>query len=320
MRAIFGPVLSRRLGRSLGIDPFIEKSCDWNCIYCQLGRTRRPRAERRPHRALPEVLGELDEVLREVGPGEIDWITIVGSGEPTLDAGLGALIDGIRERTTIPLAVITNGSLLVRPDVREELARVDAVLPSLSGGSERLFRRIHRPARGLTLRDHVRGLAEFRAMYRGHYWLEVMLIHDLNTTEEALCELGAAIERIKPDAIHVLLPTRPPAEPRVEPATREDVARAVSVLSRHATILAPLPTGEYDALGIDDPVTAAVDLVARHPVTDEEMRGALARWSGDAAGHALAVLRLDPRVRLVDRVGQRFWVSASGFYPGERRT
>jgi wyosine [tRNA(Phe)-imidazoG37] synthetase (radical SAM superfamily) len=306
------------LGRSLGIDPLISKYCDWSCIYCQLGRTRHRTTARVFHRPVSLVLGELDETLRAAGPHDIDWITIVGSGEPTLVVDLADLIAGIRKRTDTPIALITNGSLLGWPDLREEIAGVDAVLPSLDAGSEELFQRINNPAKGLTLKEHIEGLCALRRTFKGRVWLEIMLLHAVNTGEEALSDLRDAVERIAPDAVHLVVPTRPCAQSWVSAATDEEVARAAEVLGAVAPILPPKSVGEYGNLGFDDPLAHAVELITRHPVCDEEMRTALVSWTGRGADEVLSRLGEDPRVQTIRRGSQVFWVPAMGDYVGER--
>jgi wyosine [tRNA(Phe)-imidazoG37] synthetase (radical SAM superfamily) len=219
------------------------------------------------------------------------------------------------------LAVITNGSLLWRHDVRHDLAATDAVLPTLDAGSEELFQRINRPAPGLSLRRHVAGLRAFRRAYDGKLWLEVMLLHGVNTTPEAVSDLAEQVARIEPDAIHLTLPTRPPAERWVRPATEDEVEQVAEALSKHAPILAQRPEGAFEALRSQDPVESACDLVARHPVSESEMREALESWAGEASAELLARLESDGRVHRVKRGGRRFWVSAASDFcsrPDER--
>ena len=189
MNCVFGPVPSRRLGQSLGIDTIPLKTCNWNCVYCQLGRTTPLSNERRTLAPVEVVLDEAEAALRACG-GNVDWITFVGSGEPTLHSGLGRMIRETRAMTSVPIAVITNGALLRREDVRRELASADAVMPSLDAGSEDLYRTINRPYPGLTLARHFEGLAAFRQSFSGRLWVEVMLVAGLNDTEPALRDLA----------------------------------------------------------------------------------------------------------------------------------
>ena len=141
---VFGPVFSRRLGMSLGIDPIPQKTCNWNCVYCQLGRTTPLTGHRGEFVPAREILSEVHDRLASLDPEGLDWVTIVGSGEPLLNSGIGALIRGIKATTKVPLAVITNGSLFSLPEVRKEILPADAVLPTLDVGSAELFRLLNR--------------------------------------------------------------------------------------------------------------------------------------------------------------------------------
>ena len=186
MKSVFGPVPSRRLGQSLGIDPIPLKTCNWNCVYCQLGRSRPLTNIQREYIPRRAILEEIKQVLSRYQPGEIDWITFVGSGEPTLHSGLGWLISEVKALTTLPVAVITNGARLYQPETRRQLALADAVLPSLDAGNPRLYRKINRPWPKLTFEHLVEGMVAFRQEYQGKLWLEIMLIRGLNDTVRIL--------------------------------------------------------------------------------------------------------------------------------------
>ena len=180
MKYVFGPVPSRRLGQSLGIDPIPFKTCNWNCVYCQLGRTTPLTLERKEFIPPADILNEVQQVIETSSPGKINWITFVGSGEPTLHSKLGQMILQVKKWTDIPVAVITNGSLLYLPEVRDELAAADAVMPTLDAGNSRLYRQINRAAPRFTLDLLVEGMEIFRKMYRGKLWIEVMLLKGIN--------------------------------------------------------------------------------------------------------------------------------------------
>lgn len=209
MKFVFGPVPSRRLGQSLGIDPVPLKTCNWNCVYCQLGRSRPLFNERKDYFPVQDMIFEVQEALTAHKPGEIDWVTLIGSGETTLHSGIGDLIRQVKALTPLPVAVITNGSLLYRPDVRQELVAADTVLPSLDAGDENTYQKINRPHPDLTFKRLVEGLSAFRKVYRGKFWVEVILVHDLNDTEAALMQIAGQLEKIQPDEVHILQPTRP---------------------------------------------------------------------------------------------------------------
>jgi len=312
MNYVFGPVPSRRLGKSLGIDPIPLKTCNWSCVYCQLGRTRPLTNERRSYNPREDIMAEVQQALAAHQTGEIDWITFVGSGEPALHSELGWLIQHVKALTNLPLAVITNGALLYLPEVRFELAAADAVLPTLDAGNPRLYRKINRPWPKLTFEAHVQGLAAFRWSYPGKLWVEVMLIKGLNDTEEALQEIAVALSQINPDQVHLLLPVRPPAENWVQPADEIGLQRAQAILGKVAHVLQPViePAATHST---DDLKSAILGIITRHPMQDEELGVALGGWSLAEVQHALETLRADNKAQLVIRHGKLFW-SASGTY------
>ena len=172
MKFVYGPVPSRRLGQSLGVDPIPFKTCNWNCIYCQLGRSRPMTNERRDYVPCQQIVAQVKDALERHEPGEIDWITFVGSGEPALNASLGRMIREVKSLSSLPVAVITNGALLYRPEVREEMQAADAVLPSLDAGSEALYRTINRPHPELTFDRVIDGLISFRDSFPGNCGLK----------------------------------------------------------------------------------------------------------------------------------------------------
>ena len=161
MNYVFGPVPTRRLGQSLGIDPVPLKICNWNCVYCQLGRSMPMENERADFFPAEDILTEVEDALKSHQPGEIDWITFVGSGETTLYTSLGWLIQEVKKLTSLPVAVITNGSLLHKREIRQDLSTADAVLPSLDAGTPDLYRRINRPYPTLSFESFIDGLIVF---------------------------------------------------------------------------------------------------------------------------------------------------------------
>ncbi len=313
MSVVFGPVPSRRLGQSLGIDPIPPKTCNWNCVYCQLGRTVPLVGERREYIPAEAILEEVRQVLARHGPQEIDWITFVGSGETTLHSRLGWLIRQVKALSPLPVAVITNGSLLWRPEVREELAAADAVLPTVDAGNAHLYRRINRPWPEPDFETFIAGLVAFRQMYRGRLWVEVMLVRGLNDGEEALREIAAVLERIQPDAVHINLPTRPPAEPWVQPPDPEGLMRATAILGARAQVVHPAE-GAFDLSAYQDVVAAILAVLARHPMREQELLQTLRRWAAEEARAALHALESSGQVQVVERYGQRFWTLATARY------
>ncbi len=316
MQYVFGPVPSRRLGQSLGIDTIPLKTCNWNCVYCQLGRTQPLRHERREYIPCENILAEVGQALSTHRSGEIDWVTFVGSGEPTLHSRLGELIRRVKVRTDQPVAVITNGSLLYRPEVREELSAADAILPTLDAGSEELYRKINRPHPEATFDRLVEGLTAFRAEYRGKLWVEVMLVRGLNDSAEALADITRILQKVKPDAIHINLPTRPPAETWVQPPDDEGLMRAISILGATAEVVHPAE-GSFDLSGTTDITEAVIGIITRHPMRQDELERTLARWSAGQVQEALSSLESSGQAQIVERHGTRFWSAAPAHFPAK---
>lgn len=320
MKYVYGPVPSRRLGQSLGVDTIPLKTCNWNCVYCQLGRTRPVTNERKEYYPREEIIAEVRQALAAHKPGEIDWVTFVGSGEPTLHSCTGWLIRQVKSLTDLPVAIITNGSLLYRADVRQELMAADAVLPTLDAGTADLFRRINRPHPESTFERQVEGLVSFSAEYQGKLWPEVMLVRGLNDTEGALRDIAAILRRVNPQEIHISLPTRPPAETWVEPPDDEGVMRAQAILGAVARVIHPAH-GTFDLSGYDsDPAAladAVIGIITRHPMSEKDLLETLEHWSPGKVKEALAQLVAGGRAQVVERYGLRFWSSAPAHYPGE---
>lgn len=207
---VYGPVPSRRLGRSLGVDVVPFKVCSFDCLYCQIGRTTVHSPERavyvRPEQVVPQIERRLAECTRP------DYITMGGSGEPTLNSALGEIIDGVRAVTDVPVALLTNGSLLTDPEVRAICCRADVVLPNLDAGDEETFRVINRPPEGLSLARIVGGLKAFRAEYEGQIWLEVFILRGVNDTEEQVGKIATLTADIRPDRVQLNTAVRPTAD------------------------------------------------------------------------------------------------------------
>jgi wyosine [tRNA(Phe)-imidazoG37] synthetase (radical SAM superfamily) len=206
----YGPVPSRRLGRSFGVDIVPFKVCTLDCIYCQLGRTTEKSIERKPYVPVEPIIAELEEALAQ--GLETDYITIAGSGEPTLNSLLGEMIDRIKERTDIPVAIVTNGTLLHRADVRADCAKADVVMPSLDAGDERTFQKINRPHRDISIEMLISGLCAFRKEYSGQLWLEVFFVDSVNTDPDQITAISSVIKLIGPDKIQLNTAVRPTAE------------------------------------------------------------------------------------------------------------
>jgi len=312
---VFGPVPSRRLGRSLGIDTVPAKTCNWNCVYCQLGRSHPLTNERKEYFPVEAILAEVRARLAALSPDPIDWITFVASGEGTLHSRIGELVREVKRLSDQPVAVITNGSLLHLAAVREELAAADTVLPTLDAGDPDLFRRINRPHRQLTFEQHVAGIEAFARMKpRGRLWIEVMLVAGLNDSEPALRRLAAVLKHIGPDEIHLTLPSRCPVELWVRPPDAAGVQRAQSILGVKASLTPP--PAMLAATGHAAPVEPdLVAIVTRHPLRRADLASLFADWPTTRINALVADLLAAGRIQIVERFGEPFVVAAGLRYP-----
>ncbi|MHB8111535.1 MAG: radical SAM protein [Syntrophorhabdaceae bacterium] len=223
---MFGPVPSRRLGYSLGVDIIPPKYCSYDCIYCQIGKTTHKEIIRRSFYDPQDIITQV--VDRISGPGRIDFITFSGSGEPTLNADLGFLIRELKTMTSKPVAVITNGSLLCDDAVRKDLVLADIVLPSLDAVSQEIFERVNRPFQQLDIHAMIEGLKIFRREFSGQIWLEIMLIKNVNDNPEELERMAKIASETGVDRIQLNTVTRPPSEgsaSRIDRATLEEICR-----------------------------------------------------------------------------------------------
>ncbi|MCD6287955.1 MAG: radical SAM protein, partial [Candidatus Hydrogenedentes bacterium] len=224
MSYVFGPVPSRRLGRSLGVDLVPFKTCTYDCIYCQLGRTTNKTMERKEWVPLEEVMAELQEKLC----CRPDYITLSGSGEPTLYSRIDELIENIRSITDTPIAALTNGSLLWQKDVRDQLMAADLVVPSLDAGSATMFAAVNRPRQDITFDRLLEGLVEFREQFTGKLWLEVFLLAGYTADTSEVRRIAKHIEVIRPDRVQLNTVARPPAETFALPVTQERLLKYAS--------------------------------------------------------------------------------------------
>ena len=273
VRHVFGPVASRRLGRSLGVDLVPYKTCTYDCIYCQLGRTTRKTLERSDYVPLEDVLSELDRKIAEGPPP--DYVTLSGSGEPTLHSRLGEVVAGVKERTTIPLAILTNGSLLGNPEVRRDLRQADVVIPSLDAGSEPLFRYVNRPHCDLRLKGVAEGLVRFREEFAGSIWLEVFLLGGVTALEAEVRQIAEIAGQCNPDRIHLNTVSRPPAEDYAMPVPPERMRALAALFGDRAEVISPQPLAPA-AESREDRSEDVLAILRRRPCTIADLSRALA--------------------------------------------
>ena len=218
MKYTYGPVPSRRLGLSLGVDLVPKKICTYDCIYCQIGRPTLQTMERKEYVPASSILRDVQEALHEWG-NKINYIAISGSGEPTLNTAIKKVIQGIKKMTAIPVAVITNSSLLQLKEVRQALLAADVIMPSLDAVTPAVFQTINRPlplTKGsppaLEIEQIIQGLAAFRGEYKGQLWLEILLCRGVNDAGEEIERMQEAIRIIRPDKVQLNTVVRPGAE------------------------------------------------------------------------------------------------------------
>jgi len=271
MNHLFGPVPSRRLGRSLGVDLIPPKTCPYDCIYCEVGPTTHQSCQRFSYQ--PEtIIGELESYLKDA-PQPPDVITLAGSGEPTLNLGLGRIIGVIKDLSQIPVAVLTNGALLHISEVRQELAAADIVLPSLDSAIENTYRLINRPLPELTLDSLLQGLRAFRREYRGQIRLEIMLLAGLNDTDVELTRLREAIKEIAPDKIQLNTAVRPVVKTYARALDIAEMERAAAFIGGPVEVIASFDREEIAQLACQD--ENLVEMLSRRPMTAKDIAEAL---------------------------------------------
>jgi len=303
---VYGPVPSRRLGQSLGIDPILFKTCNYNCVYCQLGRTLGITNQRRDDIPPQQILAQVREALATHTRDCMDYITFVGQGEPTLCASLGLLIRHVKGMTDIPVAVITNGALLYQAAVREELSAADVVMPTLDAADQATFKRINRPWPKFRIEEIIAGMVAFRQSFAGQIWLEVMLVKGLNDGEPTLLRLRDALSAIRPDRLHINVPVRPPAEAWVEIPDDDSILRATAILGEAAEVVAPYG-GQFDFGGVSDPLHAILTIIRRHPMREQRLIETLGRFAAEEVEATLAELEATGQARRRTYRDEVFW-------------
>jgi len=271
MRHVFGPVPSRRLGPVLGIDLVPHKICTFDCRYCDLGHTTRKTVTREVFYPPEEILAECEAWLKDNDPSAIRYVSICGSGEPTLYQGLGTVVGGLKRLTETPLAFVTNGALLGRREVQEELRGVDLVLPSLDTVNEAVFKVLNRPAPSLDVRGIVSGLEEFRRAFAGRIWLEICLCRGINDAPSDLERLRDALERIRPDRVQLNTPVRAPCEDVAYPLSEVQMEMARGILGPGAEIIESY-RGGGPAYGSALDEENLLEILRRHPATRSELK------------------------------------------------
>jgi wyosine [tRNA(Phe)-imidazoG37] synthetase (radical SAM superfamily) len=310
----FGPVPSRRLGRSLGVNNIPPKICTYACVYCQLGRTIKMQAERQSFYEPEEIRCAVQDKVEKVGrAGEpVDYLTFVADGEPTLDINLGREIESLRP-LGIKIAVITNSSLMWREEVREALMKADWVSLKVDAVREDIWRRVNRPHGTLRMASIQGGMLEFAKAYTGHLVTETMLVEGVNDGEKHLGEAADFLAQLQPGVAYLAIPTRPPAEKWVRPPEEEIINQAYQILSQSVGQVEYLIGYEGNAFAFTGNVEQdLLSITAVHPMREDAVDEFLARAQPKQRAEAdwAVVRRLVAQDQLVEAEyeGHRFYL------------
>lgn len=274
---LFGPVPSRRLGRSLGVDLVQHKTCSFNCVYCECGKTTLLTNERAAYAPTSEVLAELNQFL-SANP-QLDYVTFSGAGEPTLHIGLGKIVNFIKTKfLKFRLALLTNGSLFYQQSLREEVVNIDLILPSLDAADANIFHRINRPHHDIKIKKIISGLAELKKNQKGQMWLEIFIIPGLNDSPDHIEKLKDAIHQIKPELVQLNSLDRPGTENWIVSATQEMLEKIAKKLNWRTEIIAKFPARKESKAYHENIEVAIWEMIKRRPGTLED-------WSQMAGLH-----------------------------------
>ena len=268
---LFGPVPSRRLGMSLGIDLIPKKVCSLDCVYCEVGKTTKLTTQRLEYVKYNKVIDELNDFM-STNP-KIDYITFSGSGEPTLNSRIGDVLNFIKENyPDVKTAVLTNGTLLSDKNLRKELLKADVILPSLDAAGEETFKKINRPAPNLSLDEYIQGIIDLRKEYSGKIWLEVLFLKGYNDSEDELIRLKKAIEKIKPDSIQLNTLDRPGTVEGLIALTTDELKKIIDFWGfPNAEIIASQIERTTISSYRSDVESAILETIARRPCTLEDL-------------------------------------------------
>jgi wyosine [tRNA(Phe)-imidazoG37] synthetase (radical SAM superfamily) len=268
----FGPVPSRRLGRSLGIDLVPFKTCSYDCIYCQLGRTTNKTINRDEYYPVKDIIRGVKDKLREIS--RPDYITLSGSGEPTLYSHIGNIIHKIKDITDIPVAVLTNGSLFWIDEVRNAVLDADLIIPSLDAGNEDTFVYVNRPHEDISFKKMADGLRSLRETYKGLIWLEVFLVSGITDKETEILKIKSWTDRINPERIQLNTAVRTPAEDFVRTVSKERMEEIAGFFGPHCEVIADY-SKVHDLSEFHSTRDDVLELLKRRPCSIDDISGGL---------------------------------------------
>jgi len=311
VKYVYGPVPSRRLGRSLGIDPLPSKTCNYQCIYCQLGKTTNFTNKRENFFPKKEIITEMEEYII-LNEKNIDYITFVGSGEPTLYKDLGDLILKAKEFSNKPICVITNGALLYDDEVKEELMIADIVLPSLDAGDEKSFIKINRPHPSIKFEEVIQGFIDFNKKFKNKFWIEIMIMKGINDIKEELIKIKDKLDLIKPDRIDINVPIRPPAENWVKCPNKDIIPLLNDVFGDYNDINFP-EMGKFGFYSSNFE-KELLSIIERHPMRQDQIIGTFSskEFTKGKILRQLKVLELEKKIEKKIYNDKIFWKLNSG--------
>jgi wyosine [tRNA(Phe)-imidazoG37] synthetase (radical SAM superfamily) len=268
---LFGPVPSRRLGMSLGVDLVPKKVCSLDCVYCEVGQTTKLTTERREYIPYNKVTNELEHYFAN-NPNP-DYVTFSGSGEPTLNSRIGDVLQFINQKKPdIPVAVLTNGTMFFDKKVRSELLDANVVLPSLDAATEITFRRINRPVPQLTIEKYIQGLIDFRKEYSGQIWLEVFFLPGYNDRIDDLVAMKNVLQKIRPDRIQLNTLDRPGTLAGIQAVSYKELQKIVDFLEfENVEIIAAAVERKKIQSYRNDAESAILGTITRRPCTLDDL-------------------------------------------------
>jgi len=300
---IYGPVPSRRLGFSLGIDIIPFKTCSLNCIYCQLGPTTKKTIHRKEYLSSSEILSQ---IKKKLSSGQrIDYITFSGSGEPTLNRALGKLIKETKKMTSIPVAVLTNGTLLSQKSIRNALMDADLVVPSLDAATQEIFVKVNRPHSSLKLEEIIEGLRKLRQEFKGTIWLEIMLVKGVNDSPSHIRKLKEAIAKIKPDKVQLNTVIRPPAEEFARPLSLRELEKIKKTFGTNCEIIVEFDRKAQKSTS-ENLEGAILSLIQRRPVTLADISSSLGKHKNEIIKY-LNFLLEEGKIKPVTHQGLKYF-------------
>lgn len=303
---LFGPVPSRRLGMSLGVDLVPKKVCSLDCVYCEVGETTKLTIDRKEYIKFSKVKEELIHYFNN-NP-DPDYITFSGSGEPTLNVCIGEILQFIKQnKPDIPVAVLTNGTMFFDKNVRDAIKDANVVLPSLDAATENVFQKINRPPKGLTIDKYIQGLIDFRNEFKGEIWLEIFILPGYNDKKEELIELKKTILKIKPNSVQLNTLDRPGTVSNLRGATREEMQGVVDFWKLdNIEIIAASPERKNIQSYRDDAETAIIETISRRPCTLDDLTKILGMHINEINKY-LDVLDAEKRIEAVEQERGTFY-------------